>query len=305
MFGLGRKLHVTREIAITPPQPLETRSGIAIVCWVKNEARYIEEWLRFHRSVGVRHFIIYNDGSTDRTAEIALEVLSADEVTIIPWSMRMSDVGSGEMLNGQTIAYAHAIVNFGARFERMAFIDIDEFLLPMHGSTLQEALAGSNGFPNISLPWHMFGHGGHIEQPALPVSQAYKMRVADPMARHTHAFNFKCIVDPTEVTQVSIHHFQTRTFGDKTANDAGKVFDRRSRKEAAFYSNAFIQLNHYYSRSREEFMRKMDRGCSYDAAAEKYREKAMSTIEYLETGPIEDHAMVDFIARQDIKLTGH
>lgn len=304
MFGFGRKLHVTREIGIAPPTPEVGRNGIAIVCWIKNEERYIGEWLRFHRSVGVRHFILYNDGSTDETVDAIRKALRQDEFTIIPWSMRMRDEASGEMLNAQTIAFTHAILNFGGQFSHMAFIDVDEFLLPKSGSTLQEALAGAQGFPNISLPWHMFGHGGHATQPASAVPAAYTKRVADPMQRHAHAFNFKCIVDPTEVTHVSVHHFQTRSHGDRTANDAGNIVDRRARKDADFYSNRFIQLNHYYSRSKEEFMRKIDRGCSYDAVSEKYREKAMSTIAYLENNPVEDRAMIEFLERHDIDLLG-
>ncbi|AYC99511.1 glycosyltransferase family 92 protein [Neorhizobium sp. NCHU2750] len=301
-FGFKRPRHVTREIGITPPKPQADRHGIAIVCWIKNEANYIVEWLRFHRAVGVRHFFLYNDGSSDGTFDLVRQTLSEDEVTIIPWSMRMRDEATEEIINAQTVAYAHAIVNFGGQFEWMAFIDADEFLLPKTGLTLEEALTGAGGFPNISLPWHMFGHGGHETRPALPVTQAYTMRARDPMYRHPHALNFKCIVDPTEVTHVSVHHFQTRTFGNKTSNDAGKIFDRRSRKEAGFYSSSFIQLNHYYGRSREEFSRKINRGISYDASTEAYRAKSLSIIDHLETDPVADDAMKDFVERATIKL---
>ena len=50
--------HLTRELAITPPIPAPDRHGIAIVACVKNEAAYIEEWIRFHSAVGVRHFVL-------------------------------------------------------------------------------------------------------------------------------------------------------------------------------------------------------------------------------------------------------
>lgn len=301
-FGFKRPRHVTREIGITPPKPQIDRHGIAIMACVKNEERYIGEWLRFHQAVGVRHFILYDDQSTDGTLAVVKETLAADAFTVIPWSMRMADASSDQPLNGQVMAFAHAIMNFGGAFERMAFIDVDEFLLPKTGDTLQEALAAANGFPNISLPWHMFGHGGHEAKPGLPVTRAYTMRVSDPRKRHVHASNFKCIVDPCEVTQVSVHHFETRSFADRTSNDAGTLSDRRERKEPGFYSADHIQLNHYYSKSREEFQRKIDRGWSYDRQAAKYRDKALATSKYLEDNAAEDRSMVEFLDRTGITL---
>jgi hypothetical protein len=302
-FGFKRPRHATREIGITPPRPHKDRHGIAIMACVKNEERYIAEWLRFHKAVGVRHFIVYDDQSSDGTLAVLDGTLSPDEFTVIPWSMRMRDSNSDQPLNGQAMAFAHAIMNFGAGFERMAFIDIDEFLLPKSGTTLQEALEASKGFANISLPWHMFGHGGHEDMPAMPVTIAYTMRVADPTKRHVHASNFKCIVDPCEITQVSVHHFETRSSGDKTANDAGTLSDRRGRKEPAFYSAEYIQLNHYYSKSREEFRRKIDRGWSYDREAAKYRDKALATSKYLEDNAAQDRSMVEFLEKTGIKLS--
>ncbi|MCA1440204.1 glycosyltransferase family 92 protein [Ensifer sp. IC4062] len=302
MFGLKAKRHLTRELAITPPAAELNRQGIAIVACVKNEASYIEEWARFHQAVGVRHFHLYDDGSTDGTLDVLQRALKPRELTVVPWKMRMRDEESGEFLNGQTIAFAHAILNFGGRYDRMAFIDVDEFLLPKKGRTLEEALRGARGFPNISLPWHMFGHSGHVSRPTGPVCLNYKMRVSDPMRQNLDASNFKCIIDPVEVTKVGVHHFQTRSHGDRTANDAGKVVSKKKRKAAEFYSAEFIQLNHYYAKSIEELKEKTDRGWSFDGSAEKYRNKVAATINYIETNVVEDRSMLEFIGENGIDL---
>jgi hypothetical protein len=304
MFGWKAKRHFTRELEITPPTPEKNRQGIAIVACVKNEETYIEEWVRFHRAVGIRHFHIYNDASTDATLQVLNDLLSPAELTVIPWKMRMRDSGSAEILNGQNIAFAHAILNFGGSYEWMAFIDVDEFLLPRKGRTLEKALQGAGGFPNISLPWHMFGHSGHVSRPPLPVCLSYTMRVSDPMRQNLDASNFKCIVDPVEVTGVSVHHFKTRSHGDITVNDAGEKFSRRTRKMSEFYSSEFIQLNHYYARSQQELQEKVDRGWSFDGSSEKYRQKVLSTIRYIEDNVVEDRRMVDFVSENAIALHG-
>ncbi|WP_376743342.1 glycosyltransferase family 92 protein [Ensifer canadensis] len=302
MFGLKANRHLTRELEITPPTPEAGRNGIAIVACVKNESNYVEEWVRFHKAVGVRHFHLYDDASSDGTFDVLRRILTEEELTVVPWNLRMRDEESGELLNGQTVAFAHAILNFGGKYDRMAFIDVDEFLLPKKGRTLQEALRGSGGFPNISLPWHMFGHSGHVSRPAGPVCLAYTMRVADPLRQHLDASNFKCIVDPVEVTKVAVHHFQTRSHGDKTANDGGKSATRKQRKAPAFYSAEFIQLNHYYAKSVQELKEKTERGWSFDGAVDKYRNKVATTIRYIEENVVEDRSMLEFISQYEIEL---
>ena len=294
--------HLTRRLSLTPPQPRADRHGIAIMACVKNEAPYIEEWVRFHRAVGVRHFHIYDDGSTDGTVALLGNLLSADALTIVPWVGRMVDVASDQVLNGQAIAFAHAILNFGAAYRWMAFIDVDEFLLPKQGSTLEQALTGAKGFPNISLPWHMFGTSGHQTRPQGPLLLNYSSRGADPLSREENVSNFKCIVDPCEVVEVSVHQFRTREHGDLTVNDAGERFTRSGRKSPGFYSSRFLQLNHYYSKSRAELQAKVERGWSYDAERTKYQRKVFAIVDAIEKDAVEDRAMIDFLAAHDIRL---
>lgn len=293
---------LTRKLAITPPIPSADRHGVAIMACVKNEAAYIEEWVRFHRAVGIRHFYIYDDGSDDGTPALLSRLLPASALTIVPWISRMTDVASGQVLNGQAIAFAHTILNFGADYSRMAFIDVDEFLLPKQGATIEEALLQVGDFPNISLPWHMFGTSGHAVRPEGPLLRNYVMRGADPLTKQENVSNFKCIVDPCEVVEVSVHQFRTRQHGDLTANDAGQRFTRSGRKSAAFYSNRFLQLNHYYSKSRAELQAKVNRGWSYDADRRKYERKVFGTVEAIEKDAVEDRAMIDFLVKHDIAL---
>ena len=165
----NRKAPFTKRIEIEPPQPQADRHGIAIATVLRDEERYVAEWASFHRAVGVRHFFVYDDGSTDDTLSILRELLPQAELTILPWRFGMRDVSVGLPLNRQVLAFAHAILNFGAGFRWMAFIDVDEFILPKTGRTIEEALAGAKGFPNISLPWHMFGTSGHKTCSAGPV----------------------------------------------------------------------------------------------------------------------------------------
>ncbi|MGH6762489.1 MAG: glycosyltransferase family 92 protein [Phyllobacterium sp.] len=292
----------TKQIKIQPPVARSDRSGIAIAAVVKNEGSYIGEWLRFHRAVGISHFIIYDDASSDDTLSVLRDCLSESELTVVPWAGRMTDASTGNLLNSQVIAFCHAILNFGSRFRWMAFIDVDEFLLPKTGRTVEEAMQKVNGFPNVSLPWHMFGSNGHNKRPAGPVARNYTKRGADPLSRKKNASNFKCIVDPCEVTEVSVHHFETRAFGSLTANDVGFRATRKGRKKANFYSADCLQLNHYYGKSDEELQAKLDRGPASPASRQRYEHRVRTAVENIEADLVEDDTMLRFLEQNGIEL---
>lgn len=303
LFG-KKKPPFSKQLAITPPAPKPGRHGIAIAATVKNEADYIADWALFHRSVGVRHFYIYDDGSSDDSIAILRGILGPDELTVTPWVSRMVDLSENKPLNGQVIAYTHAALNFGANYRWMAFIDVDEFLLPKTGNTLEEALAEVDGFPNISLPWHMFATSGHKTKPKGSILRNFTLRGREPITRKKNAMNFKCIVDPCEVTEVSVHLFGTREFGEKTSNDVGFVADRRGRKRPAFYSAKNLQLNHYYSKSEEELKAKLARGPASPGPRSRYEERVLIAVQNIEADQVEDLAMIAFLDRNGIKLSG-
>jgi hypothetical protein len=292
----------SKQIRINPPEPRADRKGMAVVTMLKDEETYVDEWLLFHRSVGVSHFFIYDNGSTDRTESIVRARLSPDELTLLPWAGRMVDMSAGAQLNNQVVASAHAILNFGSAFKWMAFIDVDEFLLPKTGSTVEEALGQAGGFPNISLPWHMFGTSGHMTRPQGGVLNNFTKRAAQPISGRKNATNFKCIIDPCEVTEVSVHHFETRQYGDRTCNDAGVVFSRRDRKTPSFYSSKNLQLNHYYTKSTEEFEEKIRRGPVSPAARDDHQHRLRTALDSIEAEVVEDRQIIDFAAQKNIPL---
>ncbi|BCJ90365.1 hypothetical protein IZ6_11000 [Terrihabitans soli] len=297
-----KRLPFSKHLRIDPPAPRPNRHGVAIVTMLKDEESYIDEWLAFHQAVGIRHFIIYDDGSTDGTASIIKARLSDAELTLVPWAGRMIDMSDGQQFNSQVVAFAHAILNFGAAFRWMALIDVDEFLLPKLGNTVEEALKGTGGFPNVSLPWHMFGTSGHKAKPDGGILRNFVQRATDPISRKKNATNFKCVVDPCEVTEVSVHQFETRQYGEMTCNDVGKVFTRKQRKTPDFYASQNLQLNHYYTKSLEEFEEKIRRGPVSPATRDAHQHRLRTALESIDSDVVEDRQIIDFIDENDIQL---
>lgn len=287
--GFGR----ISEVALRPPAPREDRHGLAVVVTVKNEGRHVEEWARFHVAAGIRACIAYDDGSIDATIPTLRNVLGGS-LTVVPWTQRLHD-GPREIHN-QVLAYAHAVANFGQFFRWMAFIDVDEFLIPKAEKSLPDALRHLEGCRNISLPWHMFGHCGHETPPERGVLRSYLRRAADPMSDERGVRAFKCIVDPCHVTALKVHSVETDG-NNRTCNDAGMCVPLSERSIRAFYSAGRIQLNHYYARSRAEVAEKIARGHFVAAMQPRYAHKVQRTILNIERQVIEDRTALDFLAR--------
>ena len=65
---------------------------MAVVAIMKNEGDYIKEWLDFHLKVGVEHFFIYNNDSTDDMLEILRPYEDMGVVTVVNFPGRKMQI---------------------------------------------------------------------------------------------------------------------------------------------------------------------------------------------------------------------
>ena len=298
MFSwLRRRKGITR-IALTPPAARDDRHGLALVVIARNEARHIGEWGRFHALAGVRHFHLYDNASTDGTADALREAVGDDRLTVIPWAQKLSDARSGAEIHNQVLAYAHATANFGSAFRWMSFIDVDEFLVPKQAADLPAALKHLEAEANISLPWHMFGRNGHDDAPAGGVVQNYTRRHPDPMSDARGLRNFKMIVDPCRVTALRVHEIETDG-SSASVNDRGDRTSAAGRNRREFYSAEHIQLNHYYTRSDAELRAKIARGPNLTTPDADHLRRVMRKVAHIEADAIEDLAALDYLRQRE------
>ncbi len=284
------------KIGIKPPRPTPDRSGLTIAAIVRNEARHIGEWAHFHDRAGASRIILYDNGSTDDTLAIVRDVLPAGQLVIVPWGQTLSDARMGREIHNQVLAYAHAASNFGSNCRWMAFIDIDEFLVPTRAKSLPEALSHLDGARSVSLPWHMFGRSGHITPPEGGVLRNYLYRAADPMSSARGIRAFKCIVDPCHLTALRVHSMEVDGRAD-SVNDRGEAASVSGREKPDFYSVDHIQLNHYYTRSEQELAAKIGRGPNLRAKSPEYERKVRRTMLNIESDQVEDRTAINYLTR--------
>lgn len=293
MFRFLRRSSAITRLEIEPPAAQPARKGLAIVLIVRNEARHIAEWARFHRYAGARAFFVYDNGCTDGTIDILRAALPSEMLVVIPWNQRLRT--SGTEIHNQVLAYAHATRNFGGDFRWMTWIDVDEFLVPVGCADLNESLKPLVHCACISLPWHMFGRSGHAVPPPGGVIDNYLRRHSDPMTDARGLRNFKMIADPSRVRAIKVHSIET-DWGNDSCNDRGERFSLRRRASRSFYSAQRIQLNHYYSRSDAELRAKIARGPNLTTPESDHLRRVMRKVVAMEASEVEDRLALEYWA---------
>ena len=92
---------------------------LSVVAIVKNEALYIEEWIEYHKLLGITRFYIYDNESTDGLKRVLNKYICNGEVIYKSYP--------GKTM--QCFAYNDVINQYKYKTKYMAFIDIDEFIV--------------------------------------------------------------------------------------------------------------------------------------------------------------------------------
>lgn len=215
---------------------LEHYLSIGAIC--KNEEKYIREWVEYHRKLGVEHFYLYENDSDDWTLQTIQEMAAADgDITV-------AKIG-GKVKQGA--AYNDCVARRKTESRWIAFIDIDEFIVPHQTDNLQEFLKQYERYAAFCIHWRLFGSNGHKEYSEKPVVERFTYRQQDV---NDHV---KSIVNPLKT---GLYHTPHRFY------HTGPVVDEQHQEIAS--TNPYptggtcnlIQLNHYAVKSYEECVKR-------------------------------------------------
>lgn len=219
---------------------------LAVCCIIKDENEYLEEWLDYHTSIGVEHFFIYDNGSKSPVKTFVQSLPWRDAITVT----EMPGV------NKHVKAYQHCLDHFGGRSRWIAFIDMDEFIVPKNESgNLPDLLKKYESYGGLGLSWQIFGSSGHVGKPAGSQLQNFVKKADVNFDPNRH---IKTIVQPQHVAAAWKSHCFRYKPGYFCVNEHLVPID----DSKADVSVDTVQLNHYYCRSLEEYRHKVDRGIS-------------------------------------------
>lgn len=232
------------------PTSANNVNRLSICSIVKNECPYIKEFIEFHCHLGIDHFYIYDNESEDCLRELLGPYIDSGVV-----DYRVIR-GAGRQLD----AYNDLIRRTRHTNELIAFIDIDEFLVPNNKfKTVREAVEHwFNDFPadGYGINWRVFGSSGYktvSDRPSAYVTQSFLYRAPDEFSGNRH---IKCIVNPSKVLSFINPHLPVLLPSAIIVDSHGDKI-RRPQIDASY---DYLSLHHYFCKSYEEFQRKRNRG---------------------------------------------
>ena len=213
---------------------------LSVVAVLKDERPNLEEWLDFHLKVGVEHFYLYDNGSSDGSTEVLHPYIEAGKVTYSYNTMDMC----------QLACYYNALTAFKDQSKWMAFIDLDEFLFAP-GGDLKERLKDFEPYPGIAVNEVFFGSNGHETRPPGGVLLNYTKR------REAPDKHIKSIVQPEHTLCPAGNPHSFFYTGGQPVNE--KKVPCVSPFNVPGSTDLF-RINHYWVKSKEEYETKLTRG---------------------------------------------
>ena len=245
---------------------------IAIVAIAKNEGLYIVEWLEYHKLVGITKIYFYDNCSTDNTQKLLQPYIVTGyvEYTFIS--------GRGKQL----YAYEDAIHRHKNECRYMAFIDLDEYLVPEKpyeriGDIVNRILKMSKNAVGIGVNWCVYGDSGHKTRVHGLITESYLYHasttntmcvhvktVCNPSLADGELFDarmcvhVKTVCNPRMVTKYISPHYPIFRLGGISLNSTG------TKRQRGWFSSPVsfkeLRINHYYCKSQEDFKLKISRG---------------------------------------------
>jgi hypothetical protein len=222
-----------------------------VIC--RGEDDYLVEWLEFHRMMGVEHFFIYDNGPEPRTRTLLAPYLAEGLVSHIPFPdldwpglrAHWSDYGRPSI---QEVAYGHCLARYRRHYRFLLKIDVEEFVYPAQErhATVVEAMRELDleNTIGIEIPMLDFGSSYHQGKPDGLVIESYT-RAARDFRNHKSIGNTAFI---TNELLSNPHRFRYRLALRRRFFGAAKV--------QGSAATALFRLNHYFTKSLDEYVRK-------------------------------------------------
>lgn len=206
------------------------------VCSIfKNENAFLREWLDYHILAGVEHFYLACNDEDDTSAKEILS-LYQDKITYchLPGTHAL-----------QITHYTNVLNERKNDSRWIAFLDLDEFILPVEKDSIPAGLKEFEMYGGLILNMICFGASGLVDYPTSQTKQL-TYRLPDHYGWPGHTW-IKSIVNP----KLAIRHRNNQPHGLDYIPGAFPV-NTEHKVVWGHHTNPFIsdkmRINHYYTR---------------------------------------------------------
>lgn len=217
----------------------------AICAIIKDEHRYLKEWIDYHLGIGFSHIYFFEDYGSKSHKEIVRGYSQVSIMTLEEYGIPYLTSPDGVHCHRQQILYEKAIKEIEC--EWLAFIDIDEFFEFENGYNLKRLCEEYKDKDGVYLCWKTMTANGQVFYVDKPVRERFTE--VGEQCYMDNPWTFKSFVN----MKVSGKHFRNIHNVEGLYNTAGLRTHRiRTYKKA--------WLNHYFTKSWEEWCGRFKRG---------------------------------------------
>jgi hypothetical protein len=273
---------------------------VAIATMFHDEAPYLREWIEYHKMIGVDHFWLYNDRSTDNFEAVLAPYIQEGSVELIEWPIILQDHLSNAYTGTQTHIFRNALRRAQGVAKWLACVDIDEAILPLSGRSLPECLrlhfeeAGA-----VYANWCCLGTGGI----SVPLGQPIFFKlIASSLANHSRNCVGKSIYRPeaVRIDELWYAHAAPLKEGYRYLNGDGydlPPIEGKSVRTDGLTHTKYIRINHYVMRDENYFQ-----DVRIARAKNGFNGHSIADIEMLnnhnyEFSLVKDYALIRFIKK--------
>ena len=223
------------------------RHRISLCLIFKNEALFLKEWLDYHLTIGVDHFYLYNNNSTDNYLVVLKPYVEKGLVTLTEWPRP----------NSQFQCYKHCFDTFRRETNWISFLDADEFICLKHEIDINEWIKRFDKYHAINIHWLMFCTGGMLNHDySKNVIEQYYACWSDFWKHGKCMINTRYEIGNYDTYWVHHHTYMfRRILGIKTLLPAVNQFGYICTIDKTWGGgnnkrlNSNIQINHYFTKS--------------------------------------------------------
>lgn len=228
---------------------------IALASIVRNEAEYMLEWLAWHRNAGFTDFLIADNQSDDGTLELLCKLESAGVLRL-----HREPPGNGAQIK----AYNSMLKRWGRKFDRIAFLDADEFLVSSDGRSpihhLEELIAPPD-VGAIAINWRLFGSSGHEHRSPGLVTERFTRCAPDEAGgcQHIKTYARTAAVALQRVHRCNLHpgfRYIDTAGKDMEWAKAGSWLPDPTGELSCSVGPGNLRVHHYAIKSRQEYVEK-------------------------------------------------
>lgn len=209
---------------------------VSILLLIRDENEYLEEWLEhFINVLNVDHIYLYDNESSVPVKSFLTSLKNPylDKITFVDWKSTK---------NTQEDACNHFLETYGTETKWIAPIDTDEFIQMNHTKTLKEFLMEHEQYASILCQWVHYNANGQEKKTAGSVMERFPT-IAD---WYNWKSSGKKFIQTNRCNRFSRYNPVLR-------RNCLELDNEKNNKDS-------FQLNHYITKSYEEWKKKIQRG---------------------------------------------